>query len=428
MNDVASPDHWREPVEDTAAGFAPKFLAEACRARRRRREARLLGLGALLVLGGALAAGGWRRHRQQREAIAVSEQLRNLVPSLRVATVKPANAFTIIRLPATTSAFATASVFARATGYIVSRHVDIGDYVRTGQLLAEIRAPELDHQIAQAEATLGQLEAAQQQAQANVDLAHVTFTRNDPLVRKGWFSQQQGVNDVQTLKAQQAALGVAQANVIAQRAQLRVLRQQKAYQRVNAPFDGIITQRNVDIGSLVQADATSGTFMFSIVQSDIIRAQVFVPQDLASEVSQGIEAILHVPEVPDRAFPGRVTRTANAVAPDTRTLLTEVDIPNPDGRVMPGTYCIVELRIPGNKGGLRVPAEAIILEGGTLEVAVVHDGIAHIHTISVARDLGTEIEAAAGVASGDRVLVNPPVGLADGARISIRSEHVEEPR
>jgi multidrug efflux pump subunit AcrA (membrane-fusion protein) len=123
--------------------------------------------------------------------------------------------------------------------------------------------------------------------QANVDLAQVTWDRNNALVRKGWFTQQQGVNDLQTLKGQQAALGVAQANVTAQRGQLRVLRQQKAYQRVVAPFDGVITQRKIDVGSLVQADATSGTFMFSIIQSNVIRAQVFVPQDLACGVSPG---------------------------------------------------------------------------------------------------------------------------------------------
>jgi RND family efflux transporter MFP subunit len=296
------------------------------------------------------------------------------------------------------------------------------EHLRARQLLAEITAPELDHRIAQAEATLAQLKAAQQQAQANVDLAQVTLNRNVPLVRKGWFTQQQGVNDVQTLKAQQAALGVAQANVTAQQGQLQVLRQQKAYQRVAAPFDGVITRRNIDVGSLVQADATSGTFMFSIVQSNVIRAQVFVPQDLALGVAPGIDAVLHVPEVPDRAFSGTVTRIAKALAPGTRTLLTEVDIPNPDGTVTPGTHCNIELRIPRKVPRLLVPAEAIILNGGALEVAVVRGGIAHIEKISVARDLGTEVEAAAGVVEGDQVIVNPPVGLADGARVSIPSK------
>jgi RND family efflux transporter MFP subunit len=254
------------------------------------------------------------------------------------------------------------------------------------------------------------------------------LNRDDPLVRKGWFSQQQGVNDVQTLKAQQSALGVAQGNVRAQQAQLQVLRQQKAYQRVIAPFDGVMTQRNIDVGSLVQADATTGTFMFSMTQSRVIRAQVFVPQDLAFGVSPGIDAILHVAEVPDRTFPGTVTRIAKALAPGTRTLLTEVDIPNPDGTITPGTQCMIELRIPRKTPGLLVPAEAIILNGGALQVAVVIEGIAHLRKISVARDLGTDVEAAGGVVPGDQVILNPPVGLTDGARVSIGSEPVEGPR
>ena len=420
MNDIPSHDRGRQPVSDRASETGPENRREG----QRRWGARLLGLGVLLALAGALAGGGWRHYLQQREAIAVSEQRRNFVPRVRVATVKPANAIAIARLPATTSAFTAANIFSRASGYIEKRYVDIGDSVKEGQLLVEITAPELDHRIAQAEATLAQLKAAQQQAQANVDLAQVTLNRDVPLVRKGWFTQQQGVNDVQTLKAQQAALGVAQANVTAQQGQLRVLRQQKAYQRVVAPFDGVITRRNIDVGSLVQADATSGTFLFSIVQSNVIRAQVFVPQDLALGVAPGIDAILHVPEVPDRAFPGKVTRIAKALAPGTRTLLTEVDIPNPDGTVTPGTHCNIELRIPRKVPGLLVPAEAIILNGGALEVAVVRDGIAHIEKISVARDLGTEVEAAAGVVEGDQIIVNPPVGLAGGARVSVRSESV----
>jgi RND family efflux transporter MFP subunit len=428
MNDVPSPLCWSEPVSDRVVEIDPKEVTEVRRKRRPARGARLLGLGVLLVLGGALAVGGWRHYLQHREALAVSEQRRNFVPSVRVATVRPANDIVIARLPATTSAFAVANIFARASGYIETRYVDIGDAVKRGQLLAEITAPELDHQIAQGEAALAQLKAAQQQARANLDLAQVTLNRNDPLVRKGWFTQQRGVNDVQTLKAQQAALEVAQANVTAQQAQVRVLRQLKAYQRVVAPFNGVITQRNIDVGSLVEADATSGTFMLSMMQSSVIRAQVFVPQDLAFGVTPGIEAVLHVPEMPDRAFSGKVSRIAKALATGTRTLLTEVDIANPDGRVTPGTHCIIELRIPRHTPGPLVPAEAIILHGGALQVAVVSDGIAHIRKLSVARDLGTEVEAAGGVVPGDRVILNPPVGLADGARVSLRSESGVRPK
>jgi multidrug efflux pump subunit AcrA (membrane-fusion protein) len=162
--------------------------------------------------------------------------------------------------------------------------------------------------------------------------------------------------------------------------------------------------------------------MVSITQSNLIRAQAFVPQDLALGVSPGIDAVLHVPEVPDRAFPGKVTRIAKGLAPGTRTLLTEVDIPNPDGTVTPGTHCMIELRIPRNIPGLLVPSEA--MNGGALEVAVVSGGIAHIKKIWVARDLGTGVEATGGVVAGDQVILNPPVGLADGAKVTMRSEPV----
>jgi RND family efflux transporter MFP subunit len=422
MNDLQLLLRGRKPGEDTELKTDPKYRPAERSEPGSGRGARVLGLGVLLVLVGALAGGGWRYYAQQRDAIAVSQKRRDFVPRIRVARIKSADEIAIARLPATTLAFTAANIFARASGYVEKRYLDIGDRATRGQLLAEITAPELDHQIAQAEATLAQLQAAQLQAQANLDLAQVTWNRNNPLVSKGWFSQQQGVNDVQTLKAQEAALSVAQANVTAQQGQLQVLRQQKAYQRVVAPFDGVITQRNIDVGSLVQADATSGTFMFSIVQRNVIRAQVFVPQDLAFGVIPGIDAVLHIPEIPDRTFSGKVARIAKALAPGTRTLLTEVDISNPDGAVTPGTYCTIELRIPREIRGPVVPAEAIILNGGALEVAVVSEGIAHLRKISVARDLGTEVEAAGGVVPGDQIILNQPVGLVDGARVSIGSE------
>ena len=424
MNDLQMLHRRRNPGSDTQLKIDPKYVPAERREPGSGRGARLLGLAALLLLVGVLAAGGWQYYAQRSDAIADSQQRRDFVPRIRVARIKSADEIAIVRLPATTLAFTAANVFARASGYIEKRYVDIGDRVRQGQLLAEVTAPELDHQIAQAEATLAQLQAAQLRAQANLDLAQVTWNRNDSLVRKGWFSQQQGVNDFQTLKAQEAALTVARANVTAQQGQLQVLRQQKAYQRVVAPFEGVITQRNIDVGSLVQADATSATFMFSIVQRKVIRAQVFVPQDLAFGVIPGIDAILHIPEIPDRTFAGKVTRIAKALAPGTRTLLAEVDIPNPDGAVTPGTHCTIELRTPRKIRGPVVPADAIILNGGALEVAVVREGIAHLRKISVARDLGTEVEAAGGVVPGDQVILNPPVGLADGARVSVGSEPV----
>src|SRR5262245_47112129 len=419
MNDVSyeRPQTPVEYVEDSPPLAPPTVEKHAAG-----RGGPLFGVSALLLLAGALTAGAWRYGEQERAVAAAAQQQRDFVPSVRVATVKSSSDAIPVTLPATTQAFAVANIFARASGYIEQREVDIGDRVKEGQLLAQIVAPELDHQIAQAEGTLGQLQAAVRQAQANLDLAQVTWDRDRPLVAQGWVTQQQGTIDVQTLKAQQAALGVAQANVTAQEAQLKVLQQQKTYQRVVAPFDGVITQRNIDVGSLVQADAANGTFMFTIMKSNVIRTQVFVPQDQAFGLTPGVEAVVRVPEIPGRSFSGTVTRIADALQPGTRTLQTEVDIPNPDGVLTPGTYCTIELHVPRKTPSLLVPADAIIFNGSGLHVAVIEDGVAHIRKISVARDLGKEVEVRDGVKQGDQVILNPSVDLVDGSKVKARPD------
>ncbi|KQU80167.1 hemolysin D [Mesorhizobium sp. Root102] len=393
----------------------------------RRGRGWLLALGALTLLTTGLAYGVQGYYSRSRELAAAAEQARDFIPQVRVAAVRPSDDIMQVSLPATTTAYDVADIFARASGYIETREVDIGDRVKKGQLLAKIAVPELDDQILQAQATLGQLKAALQQAQANLDLAKVTWQRDKPLVDQGWITKQQGTIDVQSVKAQEAAVGVAQANVNAQQDQLRVLDQQQAYQQVVAPFDGVITQRNVDIGSLVQADTTNSTFLFAIMQGDVIRAQVYVPQDQAFGLTPGVKAVLRIPEIPDRTFPGTVTRIADALAPGTRTLLTEIDIPNPDGVLAPGTYCTVELQIPRKTPSFSVSADAIIFNADGLQVAVVQNGIAHIRKISVARDLGKEVEVRDGVKQGDLVILNPPVELAEGSKVQISPAAVPTP-
>jgi RND family efflux transporter MFP subunit len=407
MSDAANLQRPARP--DQGTGERPR--------RRRRWPGRLFGFGVLLLLIGALGFGAWHYITQQRQVVEVSGQRRDLEPSVRVATVRASDGIMSVSLPATTSPFVTANLFARASGYIGKRKVDIGDRVKAGQLLVEIAAPELDDQIAQAQATLAQNQATVLQVQANLDLARVTWARDKPLVEKGYVTQQQGTIDVQNVKALEASLAVAQANVKAQAAQLKVLAQQKAYQTVVAPFDGIITQRNIEVGSLVQADATSGTFLFNIMQSNVIRTQVFVPQEQAFGVSPGVKAVVRVPEIPDRTFPGKVTRIADALQPGTRTLLTEIDVPNPDGALAVGIYCTVELQIPRKTPSLLVPADAIIFNRDGVQVAVVENGVAHIRKVSVARDLGTAVEVRDGVKQGDQVILNPSVNLVDGSKV-----------
>jgi RND family efflux transporter MFP subunit len=392
-------------------------LPNVPRKRRRRYGGALLGGGVLLLLLGGLGIGGWRHYQAAREVAAFAQQSQAFVPDVRVAAVRASDSTITATLPATTTAFEAANIFARTSGYIEKRYVDIGDWVKAGALLADITAPELDHQITQAKATLAQYQAALRQTQASRDLADVTNARDSNLVTKGWLTRQQGDNDRLTLQAQQAAVGVAQSNIAAQQAQIQVLEQAKSYQRVVAPFDGVITQRHIDNGSLVQSGST---FMFTLMHPNVIRTEVFVPQDEAFGLAPGVDAVVRVPQIPGRTFPGTVTRTASALHPGSRTLLAEVDIPNPDGALSPGIYCTIELLIPRKTPSMIIPADAVVFDQNGLHVVVVENGIAHFQKITVARDFGTEVEVHDGVKPGNQVILNPMVNLAEGSRVSPR--------
>jgi RND family efflux transporter MFP subunit len=380
----------------------------------------LFAVGTLMFLCVALGIGSWQHYRLHTQVMATAEQRRDFVPSVRTERVRASPSTIAVTWPGTIEAFAQADIRGRASGYISRREVDIGSRVKSGQLLAEITAPELEYQIAQAEGTLAQMRAALEQAEATRDLAKVTWGRDKKLVQDGWVTMQQGDTDRLNLQARDAAVAVAAANITAQEAQLRVLHQQKAYQSVVAPFGGVITQRNVDVGSLVQADATSSAFLFTLMNSDTIRIQLYVPQDEAFGLEAGVQAVVRVPEIPGRDFPGKVTRIANALQPGTRTLLTEIDVPNTDHALSPGVYCTVELKIPRKTPSLIVPSESIIFNREGLSVAVVVEGVARIHPITVVRDFGTTIEVSAGVKDGDQVILNPPVDLTDGHKVKVR--------
>jgi len=420
MNDADIPD------QDEMLGSEP--ANKAAKSQRTRSRARrglggsVFATGAFLLLTAGIALGATRHHSKQQQVSATADQTRHFAPTVAVAPVVASPLVSSVTLPGTTAAFAAANIYARATGYIDQRNVDIGDHVKQGELLAELAVPELDEQISQNEATLEQLKAAVQQAQANATLAQATWGRDKPLLRDGWVTGHQGDIDLQTVKADEAAVSVAQANVSAQERLLRVLRQNRAYASVVAPFDGIITQRNVDVGSLVQGNANTGTFMFEIMQKDVIRVWVYVPQDAAFGVAPGVDAIVRVPELPNRQFPGKVTRIADALQSGTRTLLTEIDIPNPDGALPPGIYCSVELKIPRKTPSFLIPAEALLFNRNGLQAAVVNDGKAEIRNVKVTRDLGTRVEVDTGVKWGDQVILNPPVNLVEGSKVQRRPD------
>jgi RND family efflux transporter MFP subunit len=383
---------------------------------------RLLGLGVLVLFMAALALGVWRHYAQHRQVMDTAEQQANFVPSVRVEQVAQRQGKLHVSLPGTTLAFEAANIYARASGYVLKRYVDIGDHVKAGQLLAEITAPEVEAQVAQYQNSLQQAQATQRQNEAQRESTQVTSKRISILANEGWATKELGDTDWYSFQAQRHATTAAQYNAAATEQQLKYYNQQKIYQQVVAPFDGVITQRNIDVGSLITADATSGTSMFSMTHSDVIRVWVYVPQDDAFGVSPGVEAVIRVPAMPNLTFHGTVTRIADALQPGTRTLLTEVDIPNPDGALQPGVYCTVELKIPRKSPALIVPASAIIFNQNGMQVAVVEDGVAHLHKIAVTTDYGTEVQVSEGVKDGDKVILQPPVNLADGDKVQIVPE------
>jgi RND family efflux transporter MFP subunit len=424
MNDVDQMPQLKEPPRALLPARdrdMPEPPTSAPRARGRHGRW-LLGLGVLVLVIGALALGVWQHYEQHQQVIDTATLQADFVPSVHVREVTQRHDPVPVTLPGTTLAFEQADIYARASGYVSKRNVDIGDRVTAGQLLAEISAPEVDYQVAQLQNSVQQAEATTRQNEANRSLAQVTWGRDAVLVNQGWVTRQQGDTDRYTYQAQQHAAQAAQKNAEAMQAQLNTTNQQKIYQQVVAPFDGVVTQRNIDVGSLITADATSGTSMFSMVHSDVIRVWVYVPQDDAFGVSPGVEAVIRVPTMPNLTFHGTVTRIADALQPGTRTLLTEVDIPNPDGALQPGVYCTVELKIPRKSPALIVPASAIIFNQNGMQVAVVEDGVAHLHKIAITTDFGTEVQVSEGVKNGDKVILQPPVNLADGDKVQITPE------
>jgi RND family efflux transporter MFP subunit len=304
----------------------------------------------------------------------------------------------------------------------MKRYVDIGDHVKAGQLLADITAPEIEDQIAQYQNGLQQAQATQHQTEAQRALAQVTTRRSAVLASQGWDTQEQGDTDRYNFQAEQHATRAAQFSAASLQAQLKYYDQQKAYEQVVAPFDGVITQRNIDVGSLITADSTSGTAMFAMVQSDVIRVWVYVPQDDAFGVRPGVDAVIRVPTMPNLIFRAKVTRIADALQPGTRTLLTEIDVPNPNGALTPGLYCTVELKIPRTSAALIIPASAIIFDQNGMQVAVVENGVVHLHKLAITTDYGTEVDVNKGVEDGDQVILQPPVNLTDGEKVQVLPE------
>jgi RND family efflux transporter MFP subunit len=368
---------------------------------------------------------------QKREATLRAEvgaQEKGL-PRLNVIHVGLESAASDLRLPGTVQAVTEAPILARTDGYLTRRSADIGDRVKAGQVLAEIDAPELDQQIRQAEAAIEQAQAAQEQAQANLEqgkanreLARLTAERTKALADRGISARQEDDQSQAQLSAQDAnvqaldkAIQAQRSNVAAAKANLARLHELQAYRQVKAPFDGVITLRNVDVGALV---TTGQTLLFRIAQPGMLRTFVNVPQDSVNSVHVGQPATVTVSQLPGRTFSGNVARMANALDPSSRTMLVEISVPNADGALFPGTYAEVQLSGSRANPPLVVPAAAIVFRSDGAQVAVVQqDGTLHLQKIVAGRDYGDRLEILQGVEAGTMIVAAPGDTAREGARI-----------
>jgi RND family efflux transporter MFP subunit len=346
------------------------------------------------------------RQRLRAETFTASADLGEIPVS--VVHPRRSDAAQNLNLPGNIQAFVETPIYARTNGYLRKWYVDIGGKVKTGDLLASIDTPEIDQELAQAD-------AAQLQAQANLDLAKTTADRWHNLLKSDGVSQQEVDQNDAALKARQADLNAAAANV-------RRLKDMQSFQSVTAPFSGILTARNVDTGALI-SNGTSQA-LFRLAQIDVLRVYVNVPESYTHDIRPGIAADLSVAEVPGRVFKGQVVRSAGAIDPASKTLLTEVDVPNPKGELLPGAYAQVLFHLKTGTPPLTIPSNTLIFRTSATQVALAESGKARLKTITIGRDLGNSLEVISGLEPGDSVILNPPDSLADGAAISV--QHTED--
>jgi RND family efflux transporter MFP subunit len=333
---------------------------------------------------------------------------RMAVPYVALVHATPINGTSDLVLPGNIQSYVDSPIYARTNGYLKKWYKDIGSKVSQGELLAEIDTPEVDAQLAQARADLAT-------AQANVKLAGITAGRYQDLLKSDSVSKQ----DVDNYNGDYAA---KQAMVLSAAANLKRLEELESFKRVYAPFSGVLTKRNVDIGMLINAGngGTSTREMFDLAQTDPLRVYVNVPQTYVDSIHDGMKACLELSEFPDRNFCGKVVRTAGAVDPATRTLLTEVDVPNPSKVLLEGEYAQVHFDAKSTGEHLSVPNNALLFRpDGTMVAVVDASNKVQFKKLTIGRDLGNSVEVVAGITSSDSFVINPPDSLEQGQQVKI---------
>jgi RND family efflux transporter MFP subunit len=356
--------------------------------------------------------------RQEQQVNAAAAETSADAPRVTVAVAHAAPATAERVLPGNSLPLLEAAIYARTTGYLNSRLVDIGERVKQGQLLAEISAPDVDDQLAQAKANLEQARATLKLNQANALLARTTLARalrsNSGV--PGAVTQEEIDQDRATVATTAASVETALASIVSFQATVQRFVDLQSFQKITAPFPGVVTARNVDPGDLILADSpTSTKELFHLMRTDVLRVFVNVPQVFAPGIKVGQEASVYQRDDPSRQFAGKVTRTADALDPNTRTLLTEVQVPNPDNALRPGMYLQVRFVVSRVTPSIRIPAAAIVVRNGPRMVAVLDAQHAvHYREVQLGRDFGDEIEVLTGLNAGDTVVIHPGDDVPEG--------------
>jgi multidrug efflux system membrane fusion protein len=455
----------RQPAE------APRAASEKHRPKRRFKLV-VSALIALVMMAGLLVAAILPRIAQQKKITAAAQSMQNALPAVNVITAEQSPASSELELPGNIEAIQTATVSAQTSGYLRRFSVDIGARVQAGQLLAEIDTPEVDQELQQARATLvqaqaslGQAEANLQQAKTNMEFARVSYERWKYLAEQGVVSVQDrdqteaAYNAAKaTVDAMQANINASKATIAANEANVRRFQQMQGFNKVFAPFAGIITARNVEVGSLISAGSgssvssstgttasnamTPGTGttqtgtgapassggLFQIARTDTLRIFISVPQTYVSSVKEGQSTDISIRELPQQTFTGRVIRTTSALDPASRTLLTEVQIPNSGSMLLPGMYATVKFSVAQAEPPVRIPATALVIRAdGPQVVTVTADQKAHYQKVVIGRDYGGEVDIISGLEAGATLVINIPDGLQEGESVSVQPAQTNQP-
>ena len=363
------------------------------------------------IIAAVVIFGVSARHGSDR--VLEKETAASAIPSVNVVYPTPSTLASEIALPGNTQAFTDAPIYSRTSGYLKNWYFDIGAHVKKGQLMATIETPELDQQLQVAQADL-------KSAQANLDLANTTSTRYQNLLKTNSVSKQETDVAVSDAAAKKAAVDASMANV-------RRLEQLQSFEKVYAPFDGIVTARNTDIGRLISAGQnTTPQELFHLAAIGKLRVYVSVPEGYSTAIKDGGKATLTLDEYPGRTFEGTIARNSNAIDQTTRTLNVEVDVDNPKGELLPGAYAFVHFKVPQHAAALSIPSNTLLFRSEGLRVGVVRDGRVQLVPVKIGRDAGATVEIASGLTPNDAVILDPSDSLASGQVVQI-ANHVNGP-